>query len=73
MRSRLGEESAITPAAHRLARIIYALVTKGVAYDEGHFAQIEKRDRQRQRQKLLKLAHSMGYKLVPATAAAVVS
>jgi transposase len=72
MRNRLGEESAIT-VAHKLARIIYALVTKGVAYDEGHFAQIEKRDRQRQRQKLLKLAHSIGYKLVPATAAAVVS
>jgi hypothetical protein len=72
MRSRLGEESAIT-VADKLARINYALVTKGVAYDEGHFAQIEKRDRQRQRQKLLKLAHSMGYKLVPATAAAVVS
>jgi transposase len=73
MRAKLGEESAITAAAHKLARIIYALVTKGVAYDEGHFAQIEQRDQQRQRQRLLKLAHSMGYQLVPCTTAAVVS
>lgn len=70
MKARLGPESAITAAAHKLARIIYTLVTKRVAYDEGHFARIEQRNQEKQRQKLFKHARNMGYNLVPITAEA---
>jgi transposase len=73
MRAKLGAESAITAAAHKLARIIYALVTKKVAYDEKHFAAIEQRNRQKQHRRLVNLAAAMGYRLVPAGAAGVVS
>jgi transposase len=70
MKARLGPESAITAAAHKLARIIYTLVTKRVAYDEGHFARIEQRNQEKQRQKLITHARNMGYNLVPITAEA---
>jgi transposase len=73
MRAKLGTQSAITAAAHKLARIIYALVRKGTAYDERHFAAIEQRDQQRQHRKLVNLASAMGYRLVPAGGQAVVS
>jgi transposase len=68
MKVRLGGESAITAAAHKLARIVYTLVTKRVAYDERHFAEIEQRDQDKQRQRLLKQARLLGYNLVPANA-----
>ena len=74
MRTRLGGESAITAAAHKLARIIYAVVTKRTAYDVGHFARIEQREQEKKRQKLFKQALMMGYNLVPlVNGAAVVS
>jgi transposase len=65
MKSRLGPESAITATAHKLARIIYTLITKRVAYDAGNFARIEERDRDKRRQKFIKQALTMGYRLVP--------
>jgi transposase len=34
MRAKLGGPKAITAAAHKLARIIYHMVTTGQAYDE---------------------------------------
>lgn len=68
MKARLGGESAITAAAHKLARIVYTLVTKRVAYDDGHFAQIEQQDQEKQRQRLLRQARMLGYNLVPAKA-----
>ena len=68
MKARLGGESAITAVAHKLARIIYTLVTKGEAYDDGHFARIEKQNQSKQRQRLFKQARLLGYNLVPAKA-----
>jgi transposase len=56
---------AITAAAHKLARIIYAMITKQVEYDESHFAEIEKRDRERARQRLIKQARNLGFTLTP--------
>jgi transposase len=77
MKARLGPESAITAAAHKLARIIYALITKHEAYNAGHFARIEERNREKQRQKVEKQARAMGFRLMPIndlnTAAVVVS
>jgi transposase len=42
-----GGPEAITAAAPKLARIIYAMVTKRAEYDEARFAAIEKRERER--------------------------
>jgi transposase len=67
MKARLGGESAITAAAHKLSRIIYTLVTKQLTYDDGHFAQIEARNQEKIRQRLFKQARNLGYNLVPAT------
>jgi hypothetical protein len=66
-----GGAEAITAAAHKLARIIYTLVTKRVEYDEGQFAKIEQRHREKQQQRLVRNARQLGYKLVPIDAAAV--
>ncbi len=65
MKAKLGGESAIT-AAHKLARIIYTLVEKGMSYDDSHFARIEEKNQEKQRQRLFKQARMMGYSLVPA-------
>jgi transposase len=60
-----GGPDAITAAAHKLARIIYAMVTKRIEYDETHFAEIEKRNRERTRHRLAKQAHKLGFILAP--------
>jgi transposase len=65
-----GGAEAVTAAAHKLARIIYAMVTKRAEYDESRFAEIEKRDRQRARQRLTKQARKLGFLLTPLEASA---
>jgi transposase len=39
MRAKLGAPKAITAAAHKLARIVFHMLTTGQAYDETVFAQ----------------------------------
>jgi transposase len=58
---------AITAAAHKLARIIYTLITKQVEYDESQFAKFDQRNQQKQHQRLTQQARRLGYTLVPAT------
>lgn len=65
MRARLGAPKAITAAAHKLARIIYHLLTTGQEYDESIFAQNEERYRQRRARRLEREAAVLGYSLVP--------
>jgi transposase len=48
MKRRLGTPAAVTATAHKLARILFHLITTREAFDEGLFAQIEQRARQRQ-------------------------
>jgi transposase len=60
-----GAPAAITAAAHKLARIIYTLVTRGIEYDESVFAKLEQRNDEKQRQRFIKQAKKMGYALVP--------
>lgn len=60
-----GGPEAITAAAHKLARIIYAMVTKRAEYDENRFAEIEKQNRERIRQRLTKQARKLGFVLTP--------
>jgi transposase len=65
MRARLGPPKAITAAAHKLARIIYHLLSTGQEYDESVFAQNEERFRQRRTRWLEREATALGYSLVP--------
>jgi hypothetical protein len=60
-----GGPEAITAAAHKLARIIYAMVTKRAEYDEARFAEIEKRNREQARHRLAKQARKLGFVLTP--------
>jgi transposase len=65
-----GAPEAITAAAHKLARIIYAMVTHRVEYDETRFAEIEGQNHQRARLKFIKQAHKFGFRLMPIQPAA---
>jgi transposase len=64
MRTKLGAPKAITATAHKLARIIYHMVTTGHAYDETICAQNEVQNRQRMEARLRKQARDLGLQLV---------
>jgi transposase len=67
MRARLGAPKAITAAAHKLARILFHLLTTRQAYDESVFAQQEIQNNQRMHRKLQQQAKSYGFQLVEIT------
>ena len=69
MRARLGP-AAVTATAHKLARIIYQLVTTGEAYNEGVFLREQQRQRKRTEARLRARARCCGFKLVPLEASA---
>lgn len=62
---RLGKPKAITAMAHKLARIIYHLVTHRVPYDEGTFTHYETQRRVRRQRHLHEEARALGFQLVP--------
>ena len=64
MRAKLGAPKAITATAHKLARILYHMVTTGHAYDETICAQNEVQNRQRMEARLRKQARDLGLQLV---------
>ena len=72
MRARLGAPQAITAAAHKLARIVYHLISTRTAYDESVFAQEEQKQAIRHQHRLLKQALALGFQLVPLTPPEVV-
>lgn len=65
MRARLGAPKAITAAAHKLARIIFHLLTTGQAYDESVFAADEQRRHTHIENRLRRQAKEFGFQLVP--------
>jgi hypothetical protein len=65
MRSRLGAPKANVAAAHKLARIIFQLLTTRQPYDESVFLLQENLYRKRSEAKLKKHAKSLGFQLVP--------
>jgi transposase len=67
MRARLGAPKAITATAHKLARIIYHLITTRQPYDESVFARLEAKYRQRTENRLKAQAHALGFTLIPTT------
>jgi transposase len=67
MRARLGAPQANTAAAHKLARIIYHLLTTGTDYDESVFALEQKKEKLRLQKRLSRQAKNLGLQLVPIT------
>jgi len=65
MRARLGAPQAITAAAHKLARIVYHLISTRTAYGESVFAQEEQKQTIRRQHRLHKQALALGFQLVP--------
>jgi hypothetical protein len=68
MRARLGAPKAITAAAHKLARIVYHLLTMQQPYDESIFIQQEMRFRKRTEARLRAQARELGFQLLPVEA-----
>jgi len=64
IRARLGTPAAITAAAHKLARILYRLITAREAYSESVFAVAERRSQQRRIAHLKKQASALGFQLL---------
>jgi len=63
-RSRLGAPKAITAAAHKLARLVYAMLKHGTAYIDAGQEYYEERYRTRVVQNLKRKAQELGFALV---------
>ena len=68
MRARRGTPKAVTATAHKIARIIYHLISRRIPYDESHFAQHEQQHRKRTERRLRNQARLMGFQLIPQSA-----
>ena len=68
--SRMDRAKAITAAAHKLARLIYTMLTKGEEYTDQGQAYYEERYRERVLRQLNQRATKMGMKLVAAESTA---
>jgi len=65
MRAKLGAPKAITAAAHKLARIIFHLISTRQEFDDSKFAADQLRYQKRQEIKLRARARTLGFELVP--------
>ena len=63
MRARLGGSKAIVATAHKLARLVYALLTRGEAYVAQAMTDYEQAYAERKLQGLERAARSLGYRL----------
>lgn len=68
--SRMDKAKAVTAAAHKLARLIYTMLTKGEAYTDQGEGYYEERYRGRVIRQLAQRAEKMGMKLVAAETSA---
>lgn len=68
IRAKLGAPKAITATAHKLARILYHLLTTREPYADSHLAQAEAEHRKRTETRLYAQARVLGFQLVPLTA-----
>ena len=68
MKARLGPAKAITAVAHKLARIVYHLITNQLEYDATIFKDQERRAQDRKRNRVLSMARELGLQLVPVEA-----
>ena len=68
MCARLGKKSGIVATAHKLARIVYALLTKGQDYVDAGQKAFEEVQKKRALRNLERRAKELGYALTPAPA-----
>jgi transposase len=73
MRAKLGTPQAITAAAHKLARVVYHLLTTGTSYDESVFTSYEAQHRNRMEARLRQHARKLGFDLIATPAVAGVA
>ena len=66
MAARPGKGKAITATAHKLARLVYAMLTQGTEYVEQSQAEYEQKFQARTLKFLEQKAKSLGFELVPA-------
>jgi len=71
MRAKLGAPKAITATAHKLARILYHLLTTHEPYAESQLAKAEAVYRQRTESRLYAQARALGFQLIPVTGQSV--
>ena len=65
LRAKLGAPEAITAAAHKLARIIFHLISTRQEFDDDRFAADQLKHQQRQERKLRAKAKALGFELIP--------
>lgn len=65
MRAKLGAPKAIVATAHKLARILYHLITTREPYEESVFAALEIKSKQRAQARLEAQARAFGFRLAP--------
>lgn len=65
IRSRSGGRQAVTATAHKIARIYYAMLTKGAAYVEAGVKAYEEQYKERRVNALRKQAESLGFQMLP--------
>jgi transposase len=63
---RMDKATAVKATAHQLARLIYAMLTKGQPYVEKGIEHFEQDRRHRQRRAIERRARALGFALVPA-------
>jgi len=64
-RAKSGPAEAITATAHKLARIVFHMVTTGESYDPSVFAKAQQKHRSHQENRLRANALKLGFNLVP--------
>ncbi len=67
LRAKMGAPKAITATAHKLARIIYCMVSNGQPYDEQILRKHDKHSKIREEARLRRKAKSLGFNLVSAS------
>jgi transposase len=65
MKSKFGPPQAITAAAHKLARIIYRMITTRQEFDPNILAQQDEKQQKRREAKIRRQARELGYNLIP--------
>lgn len=65
MKARMGTPKAMTAAAHKLARIVYHMLTTQQEYDTTVFQEQERRTQDRKKARLYAQARELGFQLVP--------
>lgn len=65
MKAKLGAAEGVTATAHKLARLLYRLLTHGEQYVREGMAHYEKKNQERKLKGLQKAAAASGYDLVP--------